>query len=70
MVEVFSEDGCRPDPDEDSWWIYCPECILKGRCPRCGERTYEVYLQVRIRAPCSACGWSWGDSSEEDLLPD
>lgn len=48
---------------EDGFPEPCPDCIEKGRCPRCGV----IGLQLRldgdgdVMADCLRCGWTEAD---------
>ena len=51
----------------------CEQCILKGKCPRCGHQhnedwnNYETDDEDSFDA-CKFCGWDW-DKGADDILP-
>lgn len=45
----------------------CEECILKGKCPRCGYQHEEDWNDDEYDA-CEFCGWNW-DKDADDILP-
>jgi hypothetical protein len=46
--------------------VPCPECVERGRCPRCAQETLSEENEY---GHCSACGWTSGAEGISEGMP-